>query len=384
MRKLILVTALLVAVGFVLFWIRSGGAEDSSAPRPGADSGSTQASAPAGRAGTVLQPESPEDVSAKGSADPGSTPALAQAPSEQDGVLEVEVVAGEQPVPGANVRLYWRGPRDPNLNEVSWRLASTGATDARGRARLASRPGSYLVAVRAQGYAPLRRDVVRPYGEARTLLRLTLVPGQGLTGRTVEQGSALEGRMVARGTGAPIAGASLDVSPHDSNGDSGRAVTDATGRFSVEGLAPGSYDLVASAPGFSPLSRRALTVAAGERFPVELQLQGSGAVEGHVRASAGQPVPGAQILGGERWAGSVISAPAEARTDAEGHYRLEGLPVGPQSLTARREGATLGVAHPVSITEGVTRPAPPDVTGPRGSPACQAPRRCAAGCCTRW
>jgi hypothetical protein len=43
-------------------------------------------------------------------------------------------------MPGASVRLYWRGPRDPNLNEVSWRLASQGTTDDQGRARLASLP----------------------------------------------------------------------------------------------------------------------------------------------------------------------------------------------------------------------------------------------------
>jgi hypothetical protein len=473
------------------------------------------------RAGTVLQPESPEDLGAKGTSDPGSTPALSQAPSEEDGVLEVEVLEGERPVPGASVRLYWRGPRDPNLNEVSWRLASSGATDAQGRARLASRPGSYLVAVRAQGHAPLQRDVVRPYGEARTVLRLTLEAGHSLTGRTVEQGSqeplplvelvltahgrrmeawqrpeapaeervyassdargnfrieslapgnyllearapgharavvrnvkvpaagpvtvalqaasviegfvmdaqgnpaagaevqvngrvpevttsgsgggfsieveagsytvtakrggeagsldksvivsagktvrdvriqlgqgsALEGRVVARSTGAPVAGASVDVSPYGSNGDSGRGVTDASGHFSVGGLAPGSYDLVVSAPGFSTLNRRALTVSSGERFPVELQLEGTGAVEGQVRDSAGQPVVGTQVVGGDRWAGSLSSAPAEARTDAQGRYRLEGLSVGAQSITARREGATLGSSQRVVIKDGAT------------------------------
>jgi hypothetical protein len=523
MRKLIIVAVVLVGVGLALSFVsRPGGTEDSSAASSAEGAAAPQASAaPAQRAGTVLQPESPEDMGAKGTADPGSTPALSQAPSEEDGVLEVEVLEGERPVAGASVRLYWRGPRDPNLNEVSWRLASTGATDAQGRARLASRPGSYLVAVRAQGHAPLQRDVVRPYGEARTVLRLTLEAGQSLTGRTVEQGSqeplplvelvltahgrqmvawqrpeapaeervyassdargnfrvenlapgnyllearapgharavvrsvkvpaaglvtvalqaasviegfvvdaqgnpvagaevqvngrvpevtttgsgggfsveveagsytvtakrggeagsldkpvivsagktvrdvriqlgqgsALEGRVVARGTGAPVAGASVDVSPYGSNGDSGRAVTDGSGQFSVGGLAPGSYDLVVSAPGFSTLNRRALTVSAGERFPVEIQLEGTGAVEGQVRDSAGQPVVGAQVVGGDRWAGSLSGVPAEARTDAEGRYRLDGLFAGTQSITARREGATLGSSQRVAIKAGAT------------------------------
>ncbi len=520
MRKFFIVAAALVGVGLALFLLsRSGGQTDS--PDSGHEQDSAAGQPSAKRAGTVPQPESPEDVGARGTADPGSTPALSQAPSLEDGVLEVVVAAGQRPVPGASVRLYWRGPRAPDLNEVSWRLASTGATDAQGRARLASRPGGYLVAVRAEGYAPLVRDVVRPYGEARTVVRLALEPGQSLTGRTVEQatqeplplvelvltghgrqlealqraeapaeervygssdergnfringlapgkyllearapghgrtvlrsvwvpsagtltvelrgastiegfvldaqgnpaagaevqlggsvpevattgsgggfsveveagaytvsarrgteagslskpvivsegktvrdvriqleqGSALEGRVVAQSTGAPVVGASVGVRPFGGNGDSGRTVTDGSGQFSVGGLAPGSYDLVVSAPGYSSITRRGLSVSSGERFPVELQLTGTGAVEGKVLDSAGQPVVGAQVVGGDRWAGSLIGAPAEARTDAEGHYRVEGLSAGNQILTARREGATLGTGKRVSITEGAT------------------------------
>lgn len=521
MRKFLIAVALLGGMGLMLLLLGGRGEPGQPVDERGAPTDSGPSQAREARAGAQLQPERPEDLVARGTAEAGSTPRLVQAPSEDDGVLEVEVLAGERPVSGASVRLYWRGPRDPNLDEVAWRLASTGVTDAQGMARLASRPGGYLLSVRAQGLAPLRRDVVRPFGEARTVLRVTLEPGQALTGRTVVQGSqeplplvelvltahgrklelwqraeapaeervyassdergnfrleglapgsyllegrapgharavlrdvkvpaagpltvvlqpasviegfvvdaqgqpaagaevqvsgrepqvttsgsgggfsleveagaytvsarrggeagavdkpvivsmgktvrdvrirlglgaALEGRVVARSTGAPIAGVSVDVSPYGSSGDSGRAVTDASGRFSVEGLAPGSYDLVASAPGFSSHSRRALTVAAGERFPLEIQLLGTGAVEGVVRDGAGRPVSGAQILGGERWAGALTRMSAEARTDAQGRYRLEGLTAGPQSLTARREGATIGAAQPVAIKEGAT------------------------------
>jgi hypothetical protein len=119
-------------------------------------------------------------------------------------------------------------------------------------------------------------------------------------------------------------------------------------------LAPGSYDLVVSAQGYAELTRRALTVGAGERFPLELQLAGTGAVEGYVRDSAGQPVVGAQVASNNRWGGTLGSTPMEARADAEGHYRLEGLPAGPLSLTARREGATIGVRHMLEVAEDST------------------------------
>jgi hypothetical protein len=517
MRKLIIATALLLALGLVLLFT-SRSAEPGAPEEKGQEATATRR---AERAGTVLQPESPEDVGARGTADAGSTPSLAQVPSEEDGVLEMEVLAGEHPVPGANVRLYWRGTRDPNLGEVSWRLASAGTTDERGRVRLASRPGGYLVAVHARSHAPLLRDVVRPYGEARTHLRLTLEAGQSLTGRTVVRGTneplpmvelvltahgrklepwqsaeapaeervyassdergnfrveglaagsysleagapghartvlrevkvpaaapltvalqvagviegfvvdaqgrpasgaevqvsgrspqvattgegggfsvevepgaytlsarrgdeagsldgsitvsagrtvrdvkvrlgpsaVLEGRVVARASGAPVAGASVDVSPHGDNGDSGRAVTDGSGHFSVSGLAPGGYDVVVSAPGFTTTTRRGLTVASGERFPIDVQLTGTGSVEGLVRDGSGQPVAGAQVVGGNRWGGGLGDTPAESRTDAEGHYRLDGLTAGRLSLTARREGATLGVGQLVEVTEGGT------------------------------
>ncbi len=120
------------------------------------------------------------------------------------------------------------------------------------------------------------------------------------------------------------------------------------------GLAPGSYDVAVSAPGFSSLIRRGLTVAAGERFPVDLQLQGTGVVEGQVRDTSGQPVPGVRVVGGSRWGGRLGTPPAESLTNTEGHYRLEGLSTGRLYLTARREGSALGVSQPVDVTEGGT------------------------------
>lgn len=524
MRKLLIAAVALVTLGLVLLFLRSPGGPDSPTDRDSDTQGESRTGkGSASRAESRRYRENPEDIGVRGTADAGSTPSLAEPPSEQDGVLELEVVAGEQPVPGASVRLYWHGPRDPNLNEISWRLASSGLTDGQGHARLASRPGSYGVAVRAPGYAPLWRDVVRPLGEPRTLLRLSLERGQSLTGRTVEQGSkdplplvelsltayseskgvwstaeapaeervnaasdergnfrveglspgkylleaqapghsqavmryvrvpatapltvelaaagvlegfvvdaqgapaagaevlvgghkadttttgsgggfsveveagtyllsarrgaeagaldtpvivsagktvrdvriqlgqsaALQGTVVAGGSGAPVEGARVDVSPYGSSGDCGRAVTDGTGHFTVENLAPGSYDLVVTAPGFAPLTRRALTVAPGEHFPIELKLIGTGTVEGEVQDGNGQPVAGAQVVSANRWGSTTDSEPAEARTDEQGHYRLEDLPAGSVTVTVRRPGATLGVSQLVDVPEGGTVP----------------------------
>ncbi|QRK07407.1 carboxypeptidase regulatory-like domain-containing protein [Archangium violaceum] len=511
MRRRIIVAMVLVGVGLALLWFSHSGG-------PRATEGNAGEVSAARPRGPVSQPEEPGQVGARGHANASGTPSLAQAPTGVDGILEVEVLAGERPWPGANVRLYWHAEGAPLRGDNAWRLAGSGTTDERGRVRLAARPGAYLVAVRARGHAPLLRDVVRPHGEARTTLRLMLEKGHSLSGHTVVhgtneplplvelvftahgrqqepwpraeapaeervyvtsdergnfqvdglapggylleartpgharavlshvevpaegpltvslrgagviegfvvdargrpaadaevmvrgdpaqvvttgaeggfsvevepgahtlsarrgeeagsldspvvvnagrtvrdvrirlgQGGVLEGRVVERASGGPVVGARVEVGPQGGSGDSGRALTDGEGHFSVGGLAPGSYDVRVSASGFSPTLRRGLTVTSGERFPVSLVLEGTGSVEGFVRDGAGRPVPGARVMGVNRWDGGADTSPVESRTDARGHYRLQGLAVGRMYLTARREGSTLGVRQPVEVME---------------------------------
>jgi protocatechuate 3,4-dioxygenase beta subunit len=505
MRVRLIVVAVLLLLGGGLVLLRSG--------RPGAPAVSE------GNAGTAPReaPSSPVPPRTPSEERADTPPPLAPPPGEEDGILEVEVLAGERPWPGATVRLYRPPERGVPAGESAWRLAGSGVTDAEGRVRLASRPGGYLVAVRAQGHAPLLRDVVRPQGEARTVLRVLLERGYSLTGRTVVHGTGeplplvelvltaharelqawqraeapdeervyatsdargnfrvdglapgtwllearapgharaershlkipqegpltvelrvagviegfvvdargrlaadaevrvdgspdlavttgaegsfsievepgahtlsarrgeeagaldrplvltpgstvrdvriplgagavLEGRVLERSSGGPVAGGRVEVSLSEEGGDAGQALTDAEGRFTVRGLAPGSYDARVRAQGYSPTVRRGLTVAPGERFPVEFLLTRTGTVEGQVRDGAGQPVVDARVTG-ERWNDGAEAAPIQARTDATGHYRLEGLATGRLYLIARREGSTVGVRQTVDVEE---------------------------------
>lgn len=509
MRGRLIVVMVLVGLGLVLLWVSRFGGTGTGEHSTGEVTATHEAEVPAGPV--------PPGVPGRGTGE--GVPSLARVPTEADGVLEVEVLAaGGRPLPGASVRLYRHDARESQPGAEPWRVVGTGLTDARGLARLASRPGDYVVAVRARGHAPLLRDVVRPFGEPRTSLRLTLEPGQSLTGQTVVHGTdeplpmvelvltahgrelepwqraeapaeervyatsdergrfhvgglapgvyllearapgharavlshvkvptegpltvalraacviegfvvdarglpaadaevrvsgesaqvvttgagggfsvevepgahtvsarrgeeaggldapvlaragrtvrdvrlqlgpgaVLEGRVVARSSGAPVEGARVDVSPHGGTGDSGRAVTDGEGHFLVSGLAPGGYDVRVSAQGFSPALRRGLTVSPGERFSVSIVLTGTGSVEGEVKDRAGRPVPGARVMGPNRSGDGVGTLFLESRTDATGHYRLQGLSVGRQYLTARREGSTVGVTQPVEVGE---------------------------------
>ncbi|RKH30374.1 hypothetical protein D7Y13_13460 [Corallococcus praedator] len=494
---------LLVGCGLALFWALRFRGPSASEERATADT-----VAPAG-------PAHPGSGRSERS-DAGNTPPLAQTPGEAEGLLEVEVLVEGQPFAGAHARLYWQGAREAPLGTTAWRRVGEGLTDARGHVRIASAPGRYLMAVRAPGQAPLLREVVRPQGEHLTALRVSLSPGQSLTGRTVVKGTMepvplveliltahaqamepwqhaevpdeervyvtsdargafrveglapgtwrlearapgharavlerlriptegpltvalrvagviegfvmdaqglpaanaevqvdgnaepgmttgaqggfslevepgahalsarrgeesgvldapvvsiagstvrdvrirlgpgaqLEGRVVERSSGTPVAGARIDILVSGEDGEAGRALSDAEGHFRIRGLVPGSYDARVSATGFASTVRYGLTVGAGERFPVDLMLSRTGAVEGQVRDGAGRPVARAQVSSLDR--GDEGSAPGEARTDDTGHYRLEGLAPGRVYLSARREGSTVGVMHPVNVGE---------------------------------
>jgi len=491
-------------------------------PRGGEDAGTEGAGVSEGAARPARASSAASGAGSAAAAESG-TPELEQPASTAEGALEVRVSGRGQPRPGARVRLYWRGPPDPNTNVISWRLAGTGTTGSDGVARLPARPGTYLVVARGgDGLAPARRELVRPAGEPTTRVELSLAPGVTLQARTVSKksgeavplvevrltasarpgarpeappeeqvfatsdaqgqvkldglapgpyraearsvgygrwskedlelpfagvlsipleaagvmegfvvdaadkpaegatvmvigdeepvavttgpgggfsaevvggtyqlsarrgsesaalqrpvivpagatvrgltlklgaGCALDGRVVAATGGQPVSGAQVAVSPYLKSGDSGRAVSAADGTFAVEGLAPGSYDVVVSAPGYSEEAKRGVTLIAGQRFPLKVTLHGTGEVEGTVTDSAGRPAAGVSVREGGRFASSALTSPpsTEARSGPDGRYHLSGVSVGRVRLVARREGeAAGGASQEVQVQEGKT------------------------------
>jgi hypothetical protein len=166
--------------------------------------------------------------------------------------------------------------------------------------------------------------------------------------------AAVEGTAVDAATGAPVPGVEVALFPHETRAIAARALAGADGRFRLEGLAPGAYDLRAAARGRSPALLAAVTVAAGQRFQARLALPGTGAIEGVVRSEAGAPLAGARVrvvLRGDGLAGAV---PVEARTDFEGRYRIDALELGRADLVAHQEGVAVGVSRAVRVSEGRT------------------------------
>ncbi|NOK11168.1 carboxypeptidase-like regulatory domain-containing protein [Corallococcus exercitus] len=325
-RWLIGGVAVLVACGFVLFWaLRSGGPD-----APGGSAEATLARNPSTSPGST-----PED---SGHVEAGALLA-AQSPSEADGTLDVEVLANGKPSLGTTVRLYAPGSR-----ASAWTLTGSGVTDPKGHVLLASGPGRYLVSVRAPGLAPLLRDVVRPHGERRTALRITLEPAQSLTGRTVVRGSNEPLPLVEVVLTAHAR--ELEVWQRADAPDDERvyATSDERGNFRIDGLAPGVYLLEARAPGYAREVMNRLRIPT--EGPLTLALRLASVIEGFVVDAKGLPAADAEVrVGGNP--SQVVT------TGAQGGFSVEVEP-GSHPLSARRGEESGALDLPVLCVAGKT------------------------------
>jgi protocatechuate 3,4-dioxygenase beta subunit len=134
------------------------------------------------------------------------------------------------------------------------------------------------------------------------------------------------GRLVGRvlSEGAPAPGAEVRAK----GGDEGEQVTtaDAQGRFAFEGMKPRNYALTAEREGryaTGEVQLREMDVTTEE---VVLQLGESLYVEGTVRDDTGRPIPEARV---GVWRKNDYGQNWTAHTDAEGHYRIGPLLLGP-------------------------------------------------------
>jgi len=154
------------------------------------------------------------------------SPALGTGPGTGDGNLLVgSVLDGEtgEPFAGATVRVAGEG-------------GPAVTTSATGAFTFPLASGLYFIEATSPGYlGEIRYLFVDP--DAPTYLAPFVLarPGAG----------RLAGRVVEAGTEAPLAGATLTVL-----GDTGSAVTDDTGAFSLTGLTAGGLSLAVSKPGY--------------------------------------------------------------------------------------------------------------------------------------
>ncbi len=160
----------------------------------------------------------------------------------------------------------------------------------------------------------------------------------------------LVGRVTDLRTGAPIAGANVNVDPMGEPPSRGRgnAVTDADGRYELTNRIPGRWRVAANRKrDYLPGEPREFDLVAGTSpFTADLVLDPGLPIAGLVTNEAGEALAGARLTltGAEDGAAPGATVSRNANTGADGAFRWTALRTGRYTLVLSRKGfATLSV-----------------------------------------
>jgi carboxypeptidase family protein len=269
----------------------------------------------------------------------GFAPAEREALAPGDGIdvalrrllrLEGNVLASGAPVRGTEVRVGGSGLWPPRAVEA----------DLRGHYAVDLVAGVYALSADAPGLASAPVEGIEL--EASGLVQnLALLPAAPLVGTVRAAG------------GAPVAGAVVTLGGAELSTLGRRAVTDASGAYSLGPLPPGWYRVHASAAGFLPAAADPVELRPPATARLDVTLSPGAVVTGQVVDAAGAGIAGARIL-------ITIVGPdgvplVHAAETAEGPARF---------LVARGE---LGVTHgPIPMPSEATAAGRAFVTGEGG------------------
>ncbi len=217
-------------------------------------------------------------------------------------------------------------------------------TDEAGRFAVAdlARGRRVNVLVAREGYVPswvagVEAPTARP-------LAVVLEPASRLRGRVEDaSGEPVPGASVRLRPAPPPPG-TVGLEPRRSD-NTADAEAGHDGTFAFAEVAPGAVTLEASAEGFlSPEPVAVQVPPNGEIEDVRLVLGRGAVVSGGITTAEGEPVAGARVHIG----------PAQAESDAEGRYRLAGVPPGLKALVLSHP-AYKGRTQQVDIQPGENR-----------------------------
>jgi len=160
--------------------------------------------------------------------------------------------------------------------------------------------------------------------------QLATTPDESAHSKTDGNSYSLSGSVINSLTGEPVRHAAVQISGQSA----GVALTDAGGRFVLEGLAEGNVFLTAIKPGFYDGEASRTTAArVGKDAPaVALKLTPWGAISGRVTTKDEQALEGFQIriLAKQNLGGRLVwvDQPNQARTNEDGEFRVAGLQAG--------------------------------------------------------
>jgi protocatechuate 3,4-dioxygenase beta subunit len=210
-------------------------------------------------------------------------------------------------------------------------------------------PGAtFDVTARAPGF--VTQTIARVEVPASDPLRIVLETAARVSGRVVTD------------TGEPVPNATVSVRPADAAlpaGLSGMTTsTDAEGAFELLNLAAGKLALSAAAKGYVAGDTRLIEVSDGQSLEnVDLQLQRGASIEGTVLTATGTAATAARVsLLAKRSVHNMLALEVTGgtRTDGDGRFRLDGVPLGPQIVSADQDGF-LRAQRELTVQPGINR-----------------------------
>jgi beta-lactamase regulating signal transducer with metallopeptidase domain/uncharacterized GH25 family protein len=272
-----------------------------------------------------LRPAAPSDAAERApAAVEGTKTAAAKttgAKTPAAGLKGRVVMADGKPVAGAEVRLLTWSPRAYAYH------TTTTATNAEGQFEFKElTEGRYKLAAyyqKSTSRSKLYQGYEAKAGEESIVLRLHEAP-------------SLKVKVVARADGKPIPGATVRLVWADVKPDH---LTDADGEVLINGLTCEDWTIEARAKGFA-VDSQAVKLSGTETASVTAKLDPGVELFGVVRDEAGKGLPDVAIAALRSGPpSSVIGGQIDyVKTDADGKYRFEYLPIGGLKLGLSKEG----------------------------------------------
>ena len=170
------------------------------------------------------------------------------------------------------------------------------------------------------------------------------VPIFGHLDLILSSGARISGQVLSAAENVPIPEAT--VSAYDAVAQLYYSeLTDENGRYTISGIAPGSYQIEASADAFVPAVMKDISVAEGASVAFSVALERGWSVSGRVLNPQGQPVSGASVSAcltngvTGKW----------AVTDNQGHFTLNGLAAGTYHFLANASNYGPAILAAVSV-----------------------------------
>ena len=290
-------------------------------------------------------------------------------------------VTGEsgQPVTGALVRLLALAvARDSGRRrEAAWNSPTSTVTDAAGRYRFCGLPpvGGYIVEVDHRRYARVRIEGWASDADSVDAVDFRLKRASTIRGRVVDEtGRGVPAARVKASFLLPAAHLERTRRTGTAGGatrprrmetaHTERVRTDRFGRYEIEGVAPDTYTVQATASGRFVSSERAgvTIVPAQATVTVDLMLERGVRVSGSVVDAAGKPLVGVELRFLGRGMPRVLS-------DRRGRFTATALPTGPVSVRLRKSGYTTVIPTVTAPSRDVRfemQPLPGGATAPSG------------------